>query len=200
MPRRRFSPRFRRIRLLAAVFLTFSCDGIDALRAPAPDADVDPVLQPVIAHADVETLGEAEDDGLEIRGKLLLTPNDTGVAVEGTVMGLEPGAVHAFHVHEHGDCSAPDGSSAGGHFAPNDGRHGSPAEPGSHLGDLGNILADAEGNARVDVMVPGATLSGETGLVGRAFVLHAEADDLETQPAGDAGERIACGIIEHRAG
>lgn len=199
MPRRRFRPRFRRIRLLAAVFLTFSCDGMDALRAPAPDADVDPVLQPVIAHADVETLEAAAEDE-EIAGKLLLTPTDAGVAVEGTIMGLEPRAVHALHVHEHGDCSAPDGSSAGGHFAPNDGRHGSPTEAGTHLGDLGNIVADADGNARIDVLVAGATLSGETGLVGRAFVLHAEADDLETQPAGDAGDRLACGVIEHRAG
>jgi Cu-Zn family superoxide dismutase len=113
--------------------------------------------------------------------------------------GLEPG-LHGFHIHEVGDCSAPDASSAGGHFNPDNTPHGTPENPPAqrHVGDLGNLEADAEGKAhyeRVDQMLP---LRGPNSIVGKSVIVHAQADDLSSQPSGSAGPRLACGVIQAR--
>ncbi len=114
----------------------------------------------------------------------------------GDVTGLAPGTKHGFHVHEFGDCSAPDGTSAGGHFAPEAHPHGAPDPAAHHAGDLGNLEADAAGKATVNLLVPGLSLgSGARALLGRGVIVHAQADDLTTQPTGNAGGRIACGVI-----
>ena len=119
-----------------------------------------------------------------------------GVHFTGTVTGL-PAGVHGFHIHETGDCSAPDGSSAGGHFNPTGAPHGGPQSAERHLGDLGNITADASGNAEVNIHAGGVTLGeGENAIMGKAIIVHAGADDLTTQPTGDAGARLACGVIQ----
>ena len=118
------------------------------------------------------------------------------VHVTGELTGLTPNAKHGFHVHEFGDCSAPDGASAGGHFAPEAHPHGAPDPAEHHAGDLGNIEADATGQAKVDVTVKGLGLAtGERALVGRAVIVHAQPDDLTSQPAGNAGARVGCGVI-----
>lgn len=108
--------------------------------------------------------------------------------------GLAPGP-HGFHVHEVGDCSAPDATSAGGHFAPEGNPHGAPDDAVRHVGDLGNVVANAEGHATFRGMDPRITLRGEHAIVQRAVVVHADADDLTSQPSGDAGDRIGCGVI-----
>lgn len=121
---------------------------------------------------------------------------DRVVHISGTVTGLTPGK-HGFHVHVNGNCDSPDGMSAGGHFAPSGGRHGAPGSGDHHLGDLGNIVADASGRADVDVTVSGITIAlmGTASIGDRSIVIHAKEDDF-SDPAGNSGPRVACGVIE----
>ena len=129
-------------------------------------------------------------------GRLTLTTMGDGVHVGGEIGGLTPGS-HGFHVHERGDCSAADASSAGGHFNPTNAPHGRAGAGPHHLGDSDNIMANAEGVARVDAHLHDVALG--TGLAndiaGRAIVVHAKPDDYASQPSGDAGARVACGVI-----
>lgn len=133
--------------------------------------------------------------GNETRGTVTFTPAGNGLRVVAEITGLSPGE-HGFHVHEKGDCSAPDGSSAGGHFNPTSHPHGAPGEGQHHIGDLGNITADDSGTAKLDRVFEFLTLEGPNSIVGRGLIVHAKADDLKSQPTGDAGGRLACGVIE----
>jgi len=130
-----------------------------------------------------------------VKGELILAQDADGVRVTGSISGLGADSEHGFHVHEKGDCSAPDGSSAGGHFNPTAQPHGNPHGEHHHAGDIPNLKAGADGVAKVDATLHGAKLDGEHGLVGRAFVVHADPDDYASQPAGNSGARIACGVI-----
>jgi Cu-Zn family superoxide dismutase len=134
--------------------------------------------------------------GSTAKGSVSFESTDGGLHVVAHVSGLTPGA-HGFHLHEKGDCSAPDASSAGDHFNPDGNPHGSPdALPSErHVGDLGNLQAGADGLAHYDAVLPDLTLVGEHGVIGRAVVVHAGPDDFTTQPSGDAGARVACGIV-----
>ena len=133
--------------------------------------------------------------GNAARGSVTFTPNDDKVRVVANVSGLSPGG-HGFHVHEKGDCSAPDATSAGGHFNPTNKPHGNPAGGEHHGGDMPMLEADASGNAKLDVTLDTVTLgTGPNGLVGRSVVVHKDADDYRSQPAGNSGARIACGPI-----
>ena len=134
--------------------------------------------------------------GNNVKGTLTVIPMGSGAHFSGTISGL-PAGKHGFHIHEKGDCSAPDASSAGGHFNPDNKQHGDPGAAEHHAGDLGNIEADAGGNAAVDMHVNGLTLgSGPNSVIGKAVIVHAAADDLQTQPKGNAGARLACGVIK----
>ena len=118
-----------------------------------------------------------------------------GVRVTLEVSGVEPGW-HAVHIHETGDCSADDGKSAGGHFNPDAVDHGSPHAEVHHAGDLGNMYVREDGTGLHQIFMPGLTVSpGEKSVVGRAIIVHADADDLVSQPTGAAGGRIGCGVI-----
>lgn len=138
----------------------------------------------------------ASTQGQFARGQLDLRQDATGVLVTGTLQGLSPGAAHGFHVHEKGDCSALDASSAGAHYNPSGTAHGNPAAPPHHAGDMANVQADASGRARVDAHVAGVSLGAANDIIGRAFIVHADADDYATQPSGNSGARIACGVIQ----
>jgi superoxide dismutase, Cu-Zn family len=125
-----------------------------------------------------------------------------GVRLMIEVSGLKPNAQHGLHVHEKGDCSAPDATSAGPHFSLQGQEHGSHEGDKYHAGDLGNLQADAQGKAKKTLVVPDSKLSLTTGpssVVGRAIVVHGGPDDLKSQPAGNSGPRIACGVIERKA-
>lgn len=137
-------------------------------------------------------------EGNSVTGELTFEARDGGVAITGQVNGLPPGTEHGFHVHEVGDCSAPDASSAGGHFNPADMAHGRVGSGEHHVGDTDNVVADDTGVARVDSRLEGATLGdgAPTDLLGRGVIVHADADDYATQPTGNAGARLACGVIE----
>lgn len=129
--------------------------------------------------------------GNDVRGIVMLSSEEKGVRVRGRVMGLSPGE-HGFHIHEYGDMRAPDGASAGGHFNPRGHKHGGPDADEHHAGDLGNITANDQGVAEVDKFAEDLELHF---VVGRTVVVHAGADDFESQPSGDAGARVALGVI-----
>ncbi|QNP41921.1 superoxide dismutase family protein [Lysobacter solisilvae (ex Woo and Kim 2020)] len=135
--------------------------------------------------------------GSLISGKLDIAPIAGGVRVSGEIGGLARGSTHAIHIHEKGDCSAADATSAGGHFNPAQQAHGRAGSGPHHGGDMDNIVADGNGVARVDVRALGVTLGGgATDIGGRAIVVHAAPDDYASQPAGNAGARVACGVIK----
>jgi len=129
-------------------------------------------------------------------GKVTFTPLAHGVRVSGEVRGLPPGTEHGFHIHEKGDCGD-NGNASGGHFNPSGGTHGKFAAPGSHAGELPSLVADASGMARFSVEVHSISLTegAANNVVGRAVVVHRDRDDFTSQPAGNSGPRIACGLI-----
>jgi len=135
--------------------------------------------------------------GSLVSGTLQLAPSTRGVRISGVIGGLAPGSSHGFHVHETGDCSAADASSAGGHFNPAASAHGRAGSRHHHAGDIDNLVAGWDGIARVDAQLAGVTLGdgGRDDIAGRAFVVHAAPDDYRTQPSGNSGARIACGVI-----
>lgn len=117
-----------------------------------------------------------------------------GVEVSADLTGVPPG-VHGFHIHEKGDCGD-NGNAAGAHFNPASAPHGGPGAPAHHAGDWGNIAADASGKAAMRFTTRAITLGeGANSAVGRAIILHASPDDLTSQPSGNAGPRIACGVV-----
>lgn len=127
-----------------------------------------------------------------VTGKVTFTQVEDGVEIVADLSGLQPGQ-HGFHIHEFGDCSMADGKCAGAHFNPTGAPHGGPDDAKRHVGDLGNIKADGQGNAtykRVDKMI---ALSGPHSIIGRAVIIHAKQDDFKTVTS--AGDRIGCGVI-----
>ena len=139
----------------------------------------------------------AAASGSLVSGKLTLVPMGAGVHIRGDIGGLTPGSSHGFHIHEKGDCSAVDASSAGGHFNPAMQPHGRAGHGAHHAGDSDNLIANVDGVAHVDAQVDGVNLGGtaSTDIVGRAIIVHAAQDDYASQPAGNAGARVACGVI-----
>ena len=161
--------------------------------APPPPA---PTAAASTAQQAIAVLASAS--GSRVSGKLTLAPMGDGVHISGEVGGLPPNAPSGFHVHEKGDCSAVDASSAGAHFNPAGSQHGRAGTATHHAGDMDNIVADASGVARVNVHLRGVTLGGGAAndIAGRAVIVHAAADDYHTQPTGNAGARVACGVIK----
>ncbi|MDO9355418.1 MAG: superoxide dismutase family protein, partial [Solirubrobacteraceae bacterium] len=133
--------------------------------------------------------------GSAVAGTIWFTQQADGVRVVARVSGLTANREHGFHVHETGDCSAPDGMSAGGHFNPTAQPHGPQGAP-HHGGDMPSLKADAMGNAEATFTLDGVAVgTGPTGLIGKGVIVHAQPDDYKTQPTGNAGGRIACGVI-----
>jgi Cu-Zn family superoxide dismutase len=134
--------------------------------------------------------------GNETSGVVHFTHAGDSVKVVADVEGLPPNSKHGFHIHEFGDCSSPDGASAGGHFAGSGKQHGMPTAnlPERHAGDIGNLEADASGKAHLEITLSGVSINGENAILGRGVIVHAKIDD-GSQPTGNAGGRIACGVI-----
>lgn len=132
----------------------------------------------------------ASTSGSDVKGVIMLKQEDGYVHLTGKVINLEPGE-HGFHIHEFGDLTKADGTAAGGHFNPDGHEHGAPGAE-SHAGDLGNITADDSGVAKIDTKAEGLKLHI---VLGRSIVVHAKADDLKSQPSGDAGPRVGVGVI-----
>jgi Cu-Zn family superoxide dismutase len=128
-------------------------------------------------------------------GKVVFVQKGDKVFVTANVSGLTPGD-HGFHIHEKGDCSSGDGMSAGGHFNPTGKPHGAPTAPDHHAGDMPMLVADGTGTANLTAELTGVTIgSGASDIVGKAVVVHKDPDDFKSQPAGNSGPRVACGVI-----
>ena len=117
-----------------------------------------------------------------------------GVKVDAHVEGLNPNQEHAFHIHEFGDATSADGASAGGHYNPDKHPHGKPGDDKAHPGDMGNLKADANGTAHLELTLPKASIAGKNAVLGRSVIVHAKPDDF-SQPTGNAGGRIGMGVI-----
>jgi Cu-Zn family superoxide dismutase len=168
---------FGSIALTGLLFLSAGCTQ-DAFMSGHPQA----VCQ-------VSSLGSGP-----ISGTVFFTQETGEILVEADIKGLKPGS-HGIHIHEHGDCGGVEGKAAGGHFNPTKGMHGMAGMVGGHEGDLGNIVADANGEGRLTLRDKVLELSGANSILGRSIIVHADADDLVSQPAGNSGARIACGVI-----
>jgi Cu-Zn family superoxide dismutase len=155
--------------------------GCQSIPPDAPRATAN--LQPTKGNKAAGTV-----DFYQVRNKVLVVAN---------VTGLTPGREHGFHVHEAGDCSSGDGMSTKGHFNPHGKPHGHPSSGERHAGDLPALKAGKDGRAKLDVTVDIITVRpGPASIVGKGLIIHADADDYKTQPTGNAGARIACGVIK----
>jgi len=154
-----------------------------AMAAPALAADT--------AHAVLK-----DKDGKEV-GTVDLTDTPNGVLMHLDLTAVPPGD-HGFHVHAVGKCEPPDFKSAGGHFNPDETKHGLMAADGPHAGDMPNLYVPESGKITLEVLAPLVTLKGDPALLdddGSALVIHAAPDDYQSDPAGNAGDRIACGVV-----
>lgn len=163
----------------------------------APDGDASSAARyALIDSASAEMNPTA---GQSVRGNVSFTPEgETGemlVAVQLT--GLTPG-MHGFHIHANGSCAADDGSSAGGHLNPYNTQHGGPGATQHHVGDLGNVMANGEGVVNANLRVSGLAFSGPASILQKAVIVHAGEDDLATDPSGDSGDRVSCGVIRQQ--
>ena len=141
------------------------------------------------------TLQPNKDSG--VKGAATFAQTGDKVQLVANISGLKPGQEHGFHIHEKGDCSSGDGMSAGGHFNPLGKPHAHPSTPERHAGDMLALKADDYGNATLSIELDVITLTeGPTGIIGRGLIVHAQPDDYNTQPTGNAGARAACGVIE----
>jgi superoxide dismutase, Cu-Zn family len=167
----------RRSMLFALALVSLSALSACAFKAPSAEA----VLKPT--------------RGYTASGAMSFTQQGDKVLVKGQLTGLSPGA-HGLNIHEHGDCGAPGASSAGGHFNPFGKRHGDPGRAAHHAGDLPMVVAGASGTARFEALMDGITLKdGPAGIMNRSIVVHARPDDFTTQPTGNSGANVACGVI-----
>jgi superoxide dismutase, Cu-Zn family len=194
------------VSLVAIALLTAACgknnDATPAAEAPPPTGD-GPAIAGSTATAETAagaSVQLASTQGNTANGGLKISAAGTGVHISGTVQGLPPDSEFGFHFHEKGDCSAPDATSAGEHFNPTGQSHGSPENPSRHAGDMLNVRSDAQGVAEVSIDNAGVSLhTGQPNdVLGKALVMHAKPDDYTTQPAGAAGDRIACGVVAVR--
>jgi Cu-Zn family superoxide dismutase len=170
--------------LIAPLFLSLAFAMAHA-QTPAPKSPP-PLKAVAVLHPTAEN---------KVSGTVTFTEEADGVRVQADITGLSPGK-HGFHVHEFGDCTAADLASAGGHFNPTNKPHAGPDAAQRHAGDMGNVEADASGAAKLDYVDHEMSLTNdERSVIGRSVIVHAKADDLKSQPAGDSGARIACGVI-----
>jgi Cu-Zn family superoxide dismutase len=158
------------------------------------------VTLPLVAQAADTQIKQAiavlhPTQGSKVQGTVRFTEQGNSVKIVAHVEGLSPGQKHAIHVHEFGDCSTADAASAGSHYNPEKHEHGLPDKDKRHAGDLGNLQADTSGKAHLELTVNNITIGGNKNpVLGRAVIVHAKPDD-GGQPVGNAGGRIACGVI-----
>jgi len=172
----------------AAVFLAiFALCALGAAHSSFGQAPAD---QPVVKA--VAVLNPVS--GSKVTGIVIFTKADNGIKIVADVEGLSPGK-HGFHVHQYGDCTAANGDSAGGHFNPEGMAHGGPMGKERHVGDAGNLVAGDDGKAHYEWTDDVMTFEGRDSIIGRGLIVHAGADDLVSQPAGNSGPKVACGVI-----
>ena len=170
----------RTLGIAVGALLLAGCSAVNYALPPEP-----------MAHAQLEPRS-----GSNVGGYVTFTEVEGKVLVRGEVIGHTPG-IRGWHIHEKGDCSDPKAMSAGGHFNPRGHKHGAPSDGERHAGDLGNLSFEPSGRAFVGATVSGISVSSNKpdGIIGRALIIHMDRDDLKTDPTGNAGGRVACGVI-----
>jgi superoxide dismutase, Cu-Zn family len=166
--------------------------GSGAARGSEAEADIDAGGR----GGELRTQLEPKSGNTTLGGAAVFQPAGEGVKLVLQVTGAPPGE-HGAHIHEKGDCSDPEAKSAGGHWNPAGHKHGAPPPSASHLGDLGNIRVGADGLGRLELVSDAWKLGDGSArdVTGKALVIHAGPDDLKTDPAGNSGARIGCGVI-----
>lgn len=175
----------RTLMIAATAWTTMALAGCDTQKAVAVGA---PVAEGAHAMAQIRT-----PDGADV-GRATATEVSGGLRLTLNVHDLGPGT-HGAHVHTVGRCDAPDFASAGGHWNPSGAKHGSMSPQGPHEGDLPNLIVGADGRGTIGILLPGATMAGLLDTDGSAIVVHAKPDDLMTDPSGNSGARVACGVF-----
>jgi Cu-Zn family superoxide dismutase len=170
---------------------------VAATEAAAPAAPISTNPAPPGAGQTADVTLQSRD--AKVSGTVHFTSEAAGVHVVADVKGVKPGQ-HGFHLHEKGDCSTPDYKSAGGHFNPGNASHACDPTNPRHAGDFGNITVGADGTGHLDVTTTALSFDGPNAVVGKAVILHAGADDCKTQPTGNSGDRLACGVVSGGAG
>ena len=133
--------------------------------------------------------------GNTVKGVVRFVQNGDSVKVTADIEGLSPNGTHAIHIHQYGDCTLPNGKSAGGHYNPEKNPHSLPGVDQRHAGDLGNLVANSQGKAHYEMTVSNICVVGHHNpILGRGVIVHAKEDD-GGQPTGNAGARLACGVI-----
>jgi Cu-Zn family superoxide dismutase len=177
------------------LLLTLGCTTASRTSAPSGESAASSAIAGATGPAATAVIEPRSGSTLSGSAKFIGVQDGLGAHVE--VQGATPGA-HGVPVHEKGDCSDPKAASAGPHYNPNGGaHHGGPVTPVRHGGDLGNIEVGPDGKGTLDVVVTGLSVANvDNGVVGRAIVVHEKVDDLATDPAGNSGARIGCGVIQ----
>ena len=182
-------PYFQCLMVASVLGLGLGC--ASSKSSPASNESANPSTGKARAKA-VAVLSPAPNG--KVKGQVTFQEETEGVRVTANVEGLTPGK-HGFHIHEKGDCSAADFTSAGGHFNPTNSKHGSPTDPEHHAGDFGNLEANEQGVARFERVFTWLTFKGTNSILGKGVIVHEKTDDF-SQPTGNAGGRIACGVIQ----
>jgi Cu-Zn family superoxide dismutase len=185
------------ISLAASALLFISCSEADHNHDDNINKNIHENSQLQTEEANIETALVIlyPTEGNETNGQVIFTKMEDGrIKVNAEVYNLTPGK-HGFHVHEFGDCSSPDGKSAGGHFFTDHDNHGPLEDHKTHVGDLGNLEANADGIAKATFITDKLSFSGKNSIIGRGIIVHEGEDDTKTQPTGGAGARVACGVI-----
>lgn len=189
------------MRALALVLVVASACATSPAAPPAPPTAVSTTSRAAsqIASASGPAASAVIEprSGSTVSGTARFVSLSDGLGVHVELQGATPGQ-HGIHIHEKGDCSDPEAKSAGGHYNPGTApHHGGPRTAVRHGGDLGNIEVDSSGRGVLDVVVPGLSVNSvQDGVVGRSIVVHEKADDLQSDPAGNSGVRVACGQIQ----
>ena len=180
---------------LAAIAALASCTPAD--NRAADTLATDSATAAATASATAPASAEVRDAAGNALGSLIVSDAEGGVSLSGMLHGVTPGE-HAIHIHTVGSCEAPDFASAGDHWNPANRQHGTDNPDGPHAGDLSNITVGPDSMATLEQVTPGGMLQGESGLLdadGASVVIHETADDYRTDPSGNSGNRIACGIL-----
>lgn len=184
--------------VVAGALVAYGCGPSEEMETEEPmsePAAEQPAAEPAAPMTATATFQAAE--GKTLAGTVEFTQDGGGVHVTAHLSGVERAGLHGLHLHETGDCSAADFTSAGGHFNPTGAPHGCPGDEVRHAGDFGNIEIGADGSGTLDLTTDMVTVAaGASSVVGKAVILHEGEDDCATQPTGNAGGRLACAVVE----
>ncbi|QUY44047.1 superoxide dismutase family protein [Acaryochloris marina] len=178
---------------IALVFFASCSTPNPTSTAPSPSPEAESLTATEPLNVALAILSPTE--GNQVTGSIKFKQAEDKITILANLQGLQPNSVHAWHIHEFGDASSPDGKAMGGHYNPEEMPHGLPNNPERHAGDLGNLKADSQGEVAKEITVNNISINGpQNPILGRGLIIHAETDD-GGQPTGNAGSRIAQGVI-----